>query len=244
MNGDPRRGTATSPGGGAAAPNPRGGPAIARHAAPPDLAVDHLVVAATSLEHGVAWIEERLGVRARAGGRHLAMGTHNALVGLGPLLYLEVIAIDPSGAPPARPRWYALDDPRMRAHLAESPALVHWAARTRDIETDAARCPVDLGAIMPMRRGDFAWRLTVPDDGHLPGRGLVPTLIEWSGRHPAEALPDSGLRLAALAGEHPEPAPVRSALAVLGFSDALKVTYGRTPRLAAMLRTPRGMVTL
>ena len=217
---------------------------IVRRSTPPDLALDHLVVAATSLETGVAWLEARLGVVASPGGKHVAMGTHNALVGLGPGVYLEVIAIDPSLAPPARPRWYALDDPRMRAQLAESPALIHWAACTRDIEADAARCPVDLGAIMPMRRGDFEWRLTVPDDGHLPGRGLVPTLIQWSGRHPTDALFDSGLRVAALAGEHPDPAPVRAALAALGLSETMKVSYGRGPRLAAMLRTPRGIVTL
>ena len=217
---------------------------IVRRSTPSDLAVDHLVVAAASLESGVAWVYERLGVTASPGGSHVAMGTHNALLGLGPGVYLEVIAIDPSLAPPARPRWYALDDPRMRAQLAESPALIHWAARTGDIEADAARCPVDLGAIMPMRRGEFQWRLTVPADGHLPERGLVPTLIQWSGRHPSDALPDPGLRVAALAGEHPEPAPVRAALATLGFSETLKVTYGRAPRLAAMLRTPRGIVTL
>ncbi|HTL75671.1 MAG TPA: VOC family protein [Casimicrobiaceae bacterium] len=217
---------------------------IVRRGSPPDLAVDHLVVAAASLASGTAWIEERLGVPASPGGKHVAMGTHNALVGLGPGVYLEVIAIDPTLAPPARPRWYALDDPRMRAQLAESPALIHWAARTRDIEADAARSPVDLGAIMPMRRGEFHWRLTVPDDGHLPGRGLVPTLIQWSSRHPTNTLLDSGLRLTTLAGEHPEPAPVRTALAALGLSEMLKVTYGRVPRLAAMLRSPRGMVTL
>ena len=172
------------------------------------------------------------------------MGTHNALVGLGPKLYLEVIAVDPSGTAPARPRWYDLDEPRMRARLVESPGLIHWAARTRDIEADAARSPIDLGAVMTMRRGDLEWRLTVPGDGHLPERGLVPTMIEWRGRHPAETLPDLGLRLVALAGEHPEPARVRRTLAALGLAETLKVTYGPVPRLAAMLRTPRGMVTL
>ena len=217
---------------------------ISRGRAPPDLAVDHLVVAAASLASGVEWIEARLGVHASEGGRHVAMATRNALVGLGRGLYLEVIAIDPSTAAPPRRRWYDLDDPRMRAHLAESPALIHWAARTRDIEADARRAPVDLGAIMPMRRGDLEWRLTVPDDGHLPERGLVPTLIQWSARHPSEMLADSGLRLVAMAGEHPEPARVRTTLAALGLSDTLKVTYGRAPRLAAMLRTPRGIVTL
>ena len=73
----------------------------------------------------------------------------------------------------------------------------------------------------------------------------MPTLIEWSdARHPTDALPDAGVELVALAAEHPEPAPVRAALAALSLAETLKVTYGRSPRLAAMLRTPRGMVTL
>lgn len=218
---------------------------ISRHRAPPELALDHLVVAAASLDAGADWIEARLGLRPVPGGKHATMGTHNALVGLGPTSYLEVIAIDPQAPKPARPRWFDLDEPRMRAQLAESPALIHWVARTRDIEAAAVQCPIDLGPITAMQRGDFEWRLTVPDDGHLPERGLVPTLIEWVGRlHPADALPDLGLRFVALAGEHPEPAGARRALGALGLSETLKVTYGRTPRLAAMLRTPRGMVTL
>jgi hypothetical protein len=90
------------------------------------------------------------------------------------------------------------------------------------------------------------WRITIPDDGHLPGAGLVPTLIEWpSGvSHPSDRLLDTGIRLVALAGEHPDPATIRAGLAALGLSETLKVTYGRHPRLAAMLRTPRGIVTL
>jgi hypothetical protein len=215
------------------------------HRYPPEVAPDHLVVAAASLEQAVDWIEGKLGTRVQPGGRHVAMGTHNALLRLGARLYLELIAIDPHGSAPQRPRWFDLDEPRMRAALAEGAALIHWVVRTRDIENDATRCPTDLGVILPMQRGDFRWRITVPEDGHLPARGLVPTLIEWSDeRHPADGLPDWGVQLIALAGEHPEPAPVRAALAALGLSETLKVTYGRTPRLAAMLRTPRGVVTL
>lgn len=213
------------------------------HRPRPDVAIDHLVVAARSLAEGTAWLRGRVGIDAQPGGAHVAMGTHNALVGLGPRLYIEVMAIDPAGSAPARPRWFDLDDPGMRARLAEGPALVHWVVRTRAIDIDATRA--DLGPILSMTRGDFAWRITVPDDGHLPQRGLLPTLIQWSdARHPAERLAPSGLSLLALAGEHPEPAPVRSALAALGLSDILKVTYGRSPRLAAMLRTRRGVVTL
>jgi len=216
-----------------------------RHRAPAELAFDHLIVAAAALDQGVEWIEDKLGARPQPGGQHVAMGTHNALLRIGPRVYLEIIAIDPAGTAPKRSRWMDLDDPRMRAALAEGPTLIHWAVRTPDIERDAMRSPIDLGEILPMQRGDLRWRLTVPEDGHLPGRGLAPTLIEWpDARHPTDRLPASGVALVTMAAEHPEPAPIRDALAALGLSETLKVTYGRTPRLAAMLRTPRGVVTL
>jgi hypothetical protein len=172
------------------------------------------------------------------------MGTHNALLGLGPRFYLEVIAVDPAGAAPARPRWFDLDEPRMKAALAEGPQLIHWAVRTADIASAVKRLP-DLGVVTPMARDTWSWRITIPDDGHRPGRGLVPTLIQWSGdKHPADRMPDSGRRLTLLAGEHPEPAAIRAQIAALGLSETLKVTYAKSPRLAAMIRTPRGVATL
>ena len=205
---------------------------------------DHLVVVAENLRSGCDWVEERLGVRPQPGGRHVAMGTHNALLLLGKRFYLEVIAADPGGTKPNRPRWFDMDEPRMRAALAEGPHLAHWVARTGDIDTAAARLP-DLGAVTPMSRGDLTWRITVPDDGHRPGRGLVPTLIQWpDARHPTDNMADSGCRLVAIGGEHPEPAIARAALATLGLSDTLKVTYGKSPRVAAMVRTSRGVATL
>ena len=103
----------------------------------------------------------------------------------------------------------------------------------------------DLGVPTAMTRGDLTWRITIPADGHRPGRGLVPTLIQWSGvQHPTDRMPDSGCRLVAVAGEHPEPALVRGDLAALGLSETMKVTYGKLPRIAAMIRTSRGIATL
>jgi catechol 2,3-dioxygenase-like lactoylglutathione lyase family enzyme len=205
---------------------------------------DHLVVVASDLRSGCDWVEERLGARPLAGGKHAAMGTHNAVLPLGKRFYLEVIAVDPEGIKPVRPRWFDLDEPRMRAALAEGPHLAHWVARTGDIDAAAARVP-DLGAPTPMSRGDLHWRITIPDDGHRPGRGLVPTLIQWpDAQHPTDTMADSGCRLVAIAGEHPDPAVVRAALATLGLSDTMKVTYGKSPRVAAMVRTSRGVATL
>jgi len=206
--------------------------------------LDHLVVGALSLEAGCEFVEAQLGVRPTPGGKHVAMGTHNALLRVGPRFFLEVIAADPGGMKPARPRWFDLDEPRMKAALAEGPQLIHWVVRTADIDAVVARIP-ELGTVTPMARGEFRWRISIPEDGHRPGRGLVPTVIEWAdARHPADGMPDTGLRLAAIAGEHPEPAAVRAPLATLGLSDTLKVTYAKSPRLAAMIRTARGVATL
>ena len=173
------------------------------------------------------------------------MGTHNSVLRLGERIYLELIAIDPDGIKPDRPRWFDLDRPSMRASLAEGPRLIHWVARCADIEGARKISPVDHALVYPMARGPYSWRITIPDDGHLPGDGLVPTLIAWDGvAHPANALPDDRIGMVTIAGAHPEPATIRAALAALGLDDALKVTYAVTPRLAAMIRTPRGTVTL
>jgi len=198
-----------------------------------------------TLADGIAYIAEISGVVAQPGGKHVAMGTHNALVRLAEQVYLEIIAIDPAGTKPARPRWFDLDNIALQAELTERPRLIHWVARTTDIEHAVIQCPVSLGAVHPMERGDYRWRITIPDDGSLPGNGVVPTLIQWDvPLHPSATLPKSNISIAGLAAAHPDPAEIRGTLAVLGLDGILPTTYDREPRLAAMLRTPRGIVTL
>lgn len=207
--------------------------------------LDHLVVAAATLADGIEYFADIAGVTPQPGGKHVAMGTHNALVRLSAGTFLEIIAIDPEGVNPARPRWFGLDNIALQAELSERPRLLHWVARTTGIERAAAACPVPLGAVHPMARGTFRWRITIPDDGSLPAKGIVPTLIEWDvPQHPAESLPKSNVSIAGLAAAHPDPAVIRAALASLGLDGVLPVTYDRDARLAAMLRTPRGIVTL
>jgi hypothetical protein len=207
--------------------------------------LDHLVVAAATLEQGEDYLESLLGVRPRRGGKHVAMGTHNSVLRLGDGIYLELIAIDPDSIKPDRPRWFDLDRPSMRTSLAQGPRLIHWVARCADIEAARKISTSDHGRVYPMTRAPYAWRITIPDDGHLPGEGLIPTLIEWAdARHPADALADDRIGIVTMAGAHSEPATIRAALATLGLAEMLKVTYAVTPRLAAMLRTPRGTITL
>ena len=211
----------------------------------PRATLDHLVVAAETLEQGEDHLESLLGLRPRRGGKHAAMGTHNSVLRLGDRSYLELIAIDPDGIKPDRSRWFDLDRPSMRASLAQGPRLIHWVARCADIEASRQVSPDEHGRVYPMTRGPYSWRITIPDDGHLPGEGLIPTLIQWADeKHPVDALADDRIRLVTMAGAHPEPATIRAALGNLGVADMLKVTYAVTPRLAAMLRTPRGTVAL
>lgn len=207
--------------------------------------LDHLVVAAVSLADGIEYLGELTGVAAQPGGKHVAMGTHNALMRLSERAFLEIIAIDPEGSKPPRPRWFELDNIALQSELTERPRLIHWVARTNGIESVALSCPILLGRVHRMSRGDYRWRITIPDDGSLPGKGIVPTLIEWDVlQHPADMLPRSNVSLVSLAATHPDPAPIRAALAALGQDDVVAVTYDRDTRLAAMLRTPRGIVTL
>jgi hypothetical protein len=212
----------------------------------PIIRFDHLVVAASSLDEGAAWVEARLGVAMSAVGVHEAMGTHNRLVSLGPGRFLEVIAIDPDGRPPPRPRWFELDTPAMHRRLARSPALIHWVVRTDDIaraieSTGSAACDV-----LSLSRGNFRWRIGVPPSGALSRDGIAPTIIQWDGGgHPSDFLPDAGCRLDALELHHPEASAILRALRLAGLDPRDPVeACGDGPRLVARIRTPRGIVTL
>ena len=206
--------------------------------------IDHLVFAAHTLALGIEYIADLTGAVPRPGGKHVAMGTHNALARLGDHAYLEVIAIDPEGAKPARRRWFDLDDGNLMADIVDRPRLIHWVARTRDLDFATRHAGYDAGTILPFARGDYRWRITVPDDGSRPGRGVLPTLLQWESAHPADALPEAGLAIAQLAASHPEPESVRKSLRKLGLAEDMRVTFDREARVSAMLRTPRGHVAL
>jgi hypothetical protein len=170
--------------------------------------LDHLVVAARTLEEGARWVEQRLGAAPAGGGKHTTMGTHNRVLSLGPEAYLEVIAIDPEAPAPPRPRWFSLDTPQMKARLAQGPALIHWVARTDDIERELARRGDADTEVLDLQRGDLRWRMAVPRDGLLREDGTLPTLIQWISASPSALLPDAGIRMQQLLLRKPgDPGP-------------------------------------
>ncbi|MDE2082123.1 MAG: VOC family protein [Burkholderiales bacterium] len=212
--------------------------------------LDHLVVAAVSLEQGVAWCEATLGVTPVPGGRHALMGTHNRLLKLAgaayPDAYLEIIAIDPAAAAPARPRWFGLDDPALQARLAAAPRLIHAVARSTMLDmhrwgliTVGCRPGDPVSASRETPHGRLAWQILVRDDGGLDCGGALPSLIQWQGEHPAQRLPASGvaLRSLVLSGV---PARARDVLRLRGVS----VQPAGEAALVAVLATPHGDVTL
>jgi len=182
--------------------------------------LDHVVIAARSLAEGVARVEALLDVKMLAGGQHIKMGTHNALLGLGPDCYLEVIAIDPELPAPIRPRWFALDEPQTQSRLEEGPVLLHWVARVGSFVQESLDVEEIFGPVTPMSRGELHWEITIPDDGSLPGDGCLPSLINWpGGTGPASRLPDSGWRLSRLELFHPSPQGPAAVLEKLGLTD-------------------------
>jgi hypothetical protein len=209
---------------------------------------DHLVIAAASLEQGMAWCEATLGVPAGPGGKHPLMSTHNRLLSIAsdrfPRAYLEIIAIDPDAPAPGRRRWYDLDEPGLKARIARGPALVHWVARCDDIVAGCAAFAaqgIDRGEVLRVQRdtprGVLRWRISVRADGQRLGDGAVPTLIEWGDTHPVDGMAASGvvldeLALAAVPAGVAERLPAGVRVGVQGAA------------LVCTLRTPRGVLTL
>jgi len=201
--------------------------------------LDHLAIAATSMED--RRLDELLGVDLSPGGKHVLMGTHNRLLRLGPTSYLELIAIDPAAPAPAHPRWFELDEPTMKARLAEGPRLVHWVAHVDT--TELAALPIDVGPWEQFQRGDLSWQLTVRPDGTMPADGVVPSLICWPGSaHPAARLPEVGVTIEGLELEHPRAVDVQRQLDLLGLD--VRCTRSSLPRIVAHLGTPSGLRTL
>jgi hypothetical protein len=203
----------------------------------PDLAIDHVIVGIGDLEKGIGLLTRLTGVTPERGGRHPGRGTQNALLSLGPHVYLEIMApID--GAAPGM---------ELLAGL-QQPTPIGWAIRTRDLDATVRRLraagfrvadPRDGSRVRPDGR-QLQWRTATLED--FPG-DFTPFLIEWGAAtpHPAGSSP-AGCTLAAL--EIRDAAADRLARLVKELGLDVAVRPAAAPLLRLTLRCPTGLLTL
>lgn len=190
--------------------------------------LDHIVIACENLDQGAALLERILGQPLDAGGHHPLMGTHNRLLHLGGMEYLELIAVDPTAPAPGRSRWYGLDE------FSGPPRIMGWIARDEQFVAPAG------STVIEMSRGKLNWQFTMPVNGRMPGHGTQPLLIRWGGgAHPCYMLPDRGFRLKKLQMTTPEPQPLDR------ISDPrITLGFGRTELRILLQRPDQSLVWL
>jgi hypothetical protein len=226
--------------------------------------IDHLVVMAATLQDGVQWCEDTLGITPAAGGEHQKYGTHNRLFKIAtptcPLAYFEIIAINPDAVIPRRSsssRWFDMDDKVLQKAVAQTPRLIHFVASTDDIKAarHALRVQgIERGQIVHASRqsskGKLQWQITVREDGDRLFNGTLPTLIQWGKPdaedplrlHPRNSLPRSGVSLQSLSVSHPSAVKLQAAYDAIGLH-GVQIETGPT-NLTATLQTPKGLVQL
>ncbi|MBK5257508.1 MAG: VOC family protein [Vicinamibacteria bacterium] len=208
-------------------------------------ALDHLLIGAPTLENGIAWLEEKTGVRAAIGGSHPGLGTWNALASLGFRQYLEIIAPDPG-----QPGVQTIYVPGLRSF--DRPRITTWAAVGRDLNTHFGAALPKTFSCEPPRPGTrirpdgkrLAWSLAFPKLlGHGTLDGALPFFIEWQSNdmHPGQITP-KGLTLKAFSIEHPKPKLVLQGLRALGLECA--VHRATVMSIRVEVETPRGTVFL
>jgi hypothetical protein len=193
----------------------------------------------SDLDHGIAFIQERTGVRAAFGGVHPGRGTQNALLSLGTRRYLEIIAPDPKqSSAPQYPVITRLTEPR----------LIGWAAHPGDLQSVAAKlAQYGVAAIGPTpgsrKRLDgriLQWKtITLKDNAD----DLLPFFIEWSADsiHPSEDSP-RGCALLRFEARSPKVESLSKQTDLLGLD--IRIIKGEKPQLRATIAGPKAQITL
>jgi hypothetical protein len=203
--------------------------------------LDHILVGSPDLDKGIAFIEERTGVRATFGGVHPGAGTRNALLSLCKNRYLEIIAPDPKQSP-------TLDVRDLRK--LEEPVLVGWAQHPGDIEAFAQRLKGEGVEVIGPKPGSrkrpdgrvLNWKtLGLADDAG----GLFPFFIEWGAGtiHPSVDAPQGcTLELFEAIARGPDLDKLQNRAAPLNLD--LKIRPGATPHLHAIVAGPKGRLEI
>ena len=206
--------------------------------------LDHILLGCNDLDAGIAFVEERTGVRAAYGGVHPGRGTRNALLSLGDRHYLEVIAPDPKQDSAAS---YAAHQLATIKQLT-SPRPIGWAVHPPDVESLAKTLHERGVATQGPWPGSRArpdgrvlnWKsLNLSDDR----QGLLPFFIEWNkdSIHPSEDAP-KGCRLEHFAVAGPDVGDLQNTFRLLGIE--VSIERADKPQLRACIAGPKGKLNV
>jgi hypothetical protein len=201
--------------------------------------LDHILLGCSDLQRGIAFVEERTGVKAMFGGVHPGRGTQNALLSLGKRRYLEIIAPDPQQSG---------DEHGRRLAKFTEPRLTGWAAHPGKLQDLASR----LGEAGVVTQGPTPGSRKRPDGSVLhwatlalkdDGDGLLPFFIAWGAEsvHPSIDAP-KGCALNEFWVESPKAAELAKQFALIGIG--VEVKQGETARLRARIAGPKGEMEL
>jgi hypothetical protein len=205
----------------------------------PSTGIDHVVLAISSLDRGIAQLGETCGVTPVPGGSHEHTGTENALLSMGSGAYLEVLAPQAGKELPAELQ-------PLRAVSDLTP--VSWAVSTANADLTIRMLRAhgytvgepQAGSRQTTDGGLIRWRtfrlLAPPIEG-------APFFIEWdaSARHPAATSP-SGCPFLSLELQTPQDEELRRLLGLLNVQG--RVTRGAAFRMVVTLQGPRGPARL
>lgn len=159
--------------------------------------LDHILLGCSDLDQGIAFVEQHTGVRPAIGGVHPGRGTRNALLSLGDMRYLEVIAPDPAQAGQKISRESMVNELKS----LKTPQIFEWAVHTNDINLIAQhweREGIAFDGPTPgsRKRPDgkvLNWQTLNLQDNR---SGLLPFFIQWGAdtTHPSVDAP-KGCRL-------------------------------------------------
>ncbi len=198
--------------------------------------LDHIVLACPNLQEGMEYVREKTGCDPSYGGKHLQFGTHNALLKIGNLTYLEILAPDPENLKD-HPLW-------MGVELVEKPTITRFAVKSSAIENHArslSNFSPNHGHTQQGRRqkknGELlSWELSMPLAK--PIIESIPFLIDWQDSiHPTSGMDSKcSVNTFEIFSKHEELDTLFTEMDI-----PLKVNHGEE-QLAFSLNSPNGLV--
>lgn len=204
------------------------------------IALDHILWAVPDLDAGSALYEKITGVTPIVGGSHPGFGTRNALSGLSPTTYVEVIAPDPAQdlAGTMGEGIAALPHPKMLtfALACDDLGAVATSAKAAGITVED---PIAMSRTTP-QGVRLDWSIMRIADARWPGR--LPFFIDWQGSpHPAGTTP-GGATLESFVALDPDPAALAAVYDAIGCP--IPVQAGASTGFVGTFATPKGTVVL